>query len=61
MMVGDDMDQTIISGSHSNTTSYGTYGSATFGNLNYQHAFHFLCKISLEYILGTIYLLVWKL
>jgi pectinesterase len=32
MMVGDGMDQTIISGSHSNTTGYGTYGSATFGN-----------------------------
>ncbi|GMY22389.1 pectinesterase/pectinesterase inhibitor ppe8b [Fagus crenata] len=30
MMVGDGMDQTIISGSHSNTTGYGTYGSATF-------------------------------
>ena len=41
MMVGDGMDQTIISGSHSNTTGYGTYGSATFGNLKYQHVFHF--------------------
>ena len=41
MMVGDGMNQTIISSSHSSTTGYGTYGSATFGNLKYQHAFHF--------------------
>ena len=32
MMVGDGIDQTIISGNRSNTTGWKTYGSATFGN-----------------------------
>ncbi|KAK7825802.1 pectinesterase/pectinesterase inhibitor ppe8b [Quercus suber] len=31
MMVGDGIDQTIISGNRSNTTGWKTYGSATFG------------------------------
>uniref|UniRef100_A0A2N9IKB2 pectinesterase n=1 Tax=Fagus sylvatica TaxID=28930 RepID=A0A2N9IKB2_FAGSY len=37
MMVGDGMDQTIISGSHSNTTGYGTYGSATFVDITFEN------------------------